>query len=72
MAKREKDTYTIRSIHNALNLLEEFKGNRDELGVTELSKRLNLHKNRVFRILATLEARDTSSRTRPPRTTGWG
>jgi IclR family KDG regulon transcriptional repressor len=57
MAKREKDTYTIRSIHNALNLLEEFKGNRDELGVTELSKRLNLHKNRVFRILATLEAK---------------
>lgn len=57
MARREKDTYTIRSIHNALNLLEEFKGDRDELGVTELSKRLNLHKNRVFRILATLEAK---------------
>ena len=57
MAKREKDTYTIRSVHNALNLLEEFKGDRDELGVTELSKRLNLHKNKVFRILATLEAK---------------
>jgi len=57
MAKREKDTYTIQSIHNALNLLEEFKGDRDELGVTELSNRLNLHKNRVFRILATLEAK---------------
>jgi len=57
MARREKDTYTIRSIHNALNLLEEFKGDRDELGVTELSNRLNLHKNRVFRILATLEAK---------------
>jgi len=57
MARREKDTYTIRSIHNALNLLEEFKGDKDELGVTELSKRLDLHKNRVFRILATLEAK---------------
>ena len=57
MAKREKDTYTIRSIRNALNLLEEFKGDRDELGVTDLSKRLNLHKNKVFRILATLEAK---------------
>jgi len=57
MARREKDTYTIRSIRNALNLLEEFKGDRDELGVTELSKRLDLHMNRVFRILATLEAK---------------
>jgi DNA-binding IclR family transcriptional regulator len=57
MARREKGTYTIRSIHNALNLLEEFKGDRDELGVTELSKRLSLHKNRVFRLLATLEAK---------------
>ena len=57
MARREKGTYMIRSIHNALSLLEEFKGDRDELGVTELSKRLNLHKNRVFRILATLEAK---------------
>ena len=57
MARREKDTSTIRSIRNALNLLEEFKGDRDELGVTELSKRLNLRKNRIFRILATLEAK---------------
>jgi len=29
----------------------------DELGVTELSKRLDLHKNNVFRLLATLESR---------------
>ena len=29
----------------------------DELGVTELSKRLKLHKNNVFRLLATLESR---------------
>ena len=32
-------------------------GDVDELGVTELSKRLKLHKNNVFRLLATLEAR---------------
>ena len=57
MAKREKDSYVIQSVTNALNLLEEFKGDRDELGVTELSKRLNLHKNNIFRLLATLEAR---------------
>ena len=57
MAKREKDSYVIQSVTNALNLLEEFKGDRDELGVTELSKRLNLHKNNIFRLLATLEAK---------------
>jgi IclR family KDG regulon transcriptional repressor len=57
MVKREKKSYTIRSVDNALNLLEEFKGDRDELGVTELSNRLNLHKNKVFRLLATLEAK---------------
>jgi len=57
MAKREKKSYVIQSVTNALNLLEEFKGNRDELGVTELSKRLHLHKNNVFRLLATLESK---------------
>jgi len=57
MAKREKESYVIQSVTNALNLLEEFKGDRDELGVTELSKKLNLHKNNIFRLLATLEAK---------------
>jgi len=57
MAKREKESYVIQSVNNALDLLEEFKEDRDELGVTELSKRLTLHKNKVFRILATLEAK---------------
>ncbi len=57
MAKREKKSYVIQSVTNALNLLEEFKANRDELGVTELSKRLHLHKNNVFRLLATLESK---------------
>jgi IclR family KDG regulon transcriptional repressor len=57
MAKREKESYVIQSVTNALNLLEQFKGDRDELGVTELSKRLNLHKNNVFRLLATLETK---------------
>jgi hypothetical protein len=57
MARREKESYVIQSVTNALNLLEEFKGDRDELGVTVLSKRLNLHKNNIFRLLATLEAK---------------
>jgi DNA-binding IclR family transcriptional regulator len=57
MAKRKKESYVIQSVTNALSLLEQFKGDRDELGVTELSNRLGLHKNKIFRLLATLEAR---------------
>lgn len=57
MAKKEKSEYIIQAVDHALDLLEQFKGEVDELGVTELSKRLKLHKNNVFRLLATLESR---------------
>jgi len=50
----------VQSVAHVLQLFEvyrvaEFK---EEFGVTELSKQLGLHKNNVFRLLATLEARD--------------
>ena len=54
--KKDKSDYTIQTVANALRLLEEFEG-EEELGVTELSRRLVLHKNNVFRLLATLEQR---------------
>jgi DNA-binding IclR family transcriptional regulator len=57
MIRREKSNYTIQSVSHALDVLEQFNGSVDEIGVTELSKRLKLHKNNVFRLLATLEAR---------------
>jgi IclR family transcriptional regulator, KDG regulon repressor len=57
MVRREKTNYTIQSVAHAFDVLEQFFGDADELGVTELSKRLKLHKNNVFRLLATLEAR---------------
>ena len=55
--KREKEAYLIQSVSHALDLLESFTKTEDELGVTELSRRLGLHKNNVFRLLATLEHR---------------
>jgi DNA-binding IclR family transcriptional regulator len=55
--KREKANYLIQSVSHALDILESFTKTEDELGVTELSKRLALHKNNVFRLLATLEHR---------------
>jgi DNA-binding IclR family transcriptional regulator len=57
MARKDKSEYIIQAVSHALDLLEQFQGDVDELGVTELSKRLKLHKNNVFRLLATLESR---------------
>jgi DNA-binding IclR family transcriptional regulator len=52
--KKQKSEYSIQTVTNALKLLEAFH-DEEELGVTELSCRLDLHKNNVFRLLATLE-----------------
>jgi DNA-binding IclR family transcriptional regulator len=57
MVKREKSNYMIQSVSHALDVLEELAKSLGEVGVTELSKRLKLHKNNVFRLLATLELR---------------
>jgi DNA-binding IclR family transcriptional regulator len=55
--RREKSNYMIQSVAHALDVIEQFGVDQEELGVTELSKRLKLHKNNVFRLLATLESR---------------
>jgi IclR family KDG regulon transcriptional repressor len=55
--KREKSNYMIQSVSHALDVIEELCKAGGEIGVTELSKRLKLHKNNVFRLLATLELR---------------
>ena len=51
MVRREKSNYIIQAVAHALDVLEQFHGD-GELGVTELSKRLKLHKNNVFRIVS--------------------
>ena len=51
---KPKSDYAIQTVQNALSLLEAFH-DEVELGVSELSRRLGLHKNNVFRLLATLE-----------------
>lgn len=55
--KREKENYLIQAVSHAIDVLEELAKSQSEVGVTELSKRLRLHKNNVFRLLATLELR---------------
>jgi IclR family transcriptional regulator, KDG regulon repressor len=58
MVRRDKSNYIIQAVAHALDVLEQFFSREGELGVTELSKRLKLHKNNVFRILATLESHE--------------
>lgn len=52
--KKPKGEYAIQTVINAMRLLEAFR-DEEELGVTELARRLELHKNNVFRLLATLQ-----------------
>jgi IclR family KDG regulon transcriptional repressor len=54
MMQRAKSEYAIQTVTNALRVLEAFE-TEEQLGVTELARRLDLHKNNVFRLLATLE-----------------
>ncbi|MEE9181886.1 MAG: IclR family transcriptional regulator [candidate division NC10 bacterium] len=55
--RKEKSEYVVQSVDRALDILEAFNYQEEELGVTELSQKLGLHKNNVFRLLATLECR---------------
>lgn len=57
MSKKAKSDYLIQSVSRALDLLEAFSAKEGALGVTELARKLKLHKNNVFRLLATLETR---------------
>ena len=43
--KKPKGDYAIQTVVNAMRLLEAFR-DEEELGVTELSRRLSLHKNK--------------------------
>lgn len=54
--RKPKADYAIQTVTNALRVLEEFR-EEAEIGVADLSRRLDLHKNNVFRLLATLEER---------------
>ena len=45
---------TVRAVERALDVLLCFR-TKDELGLTEISKMIGLHKSTVHRLLATLE-----------------
>ncbi|MBL0690869.1 MAG: IclR family transcriptional regulator [SAR324 cluster bacterium] len=55
--KRSKKEYSIQAVDNSFDVLEQFTNQKGDLGITELSRALGLHKNNIFRLLATLETR---------------
>jgi len=54
---KKKPNQLIKSLDRALNLLEMLVRSENGMGVTELSRKLNLHKSTVFRLLDTLKYR---------------
>lgn len=50
--------YIIQTVSRALDLLEQFQDGEAEFGITDLSNRMNLQKNNVFRLVATLRAKN--------------
>jgi IclR family acetate operon transcriptional repressor len=46
---------SVQSIERAIAILKAFSSEKGELGVTELSRQLNLHKSTVSRLLASLQ-----------------
>lgn len=57
MPSRDKESYTIQSVENALDVLEALGEGPDDVRISHLSSRLGLNKTSVFRLLATFERR---------------
>jgi IclR family acetate operon transcriptional repressor len=48
-------TSSVQSIERAIAILKAFSTEKEELGVTELSRQLDLHKSTVSRLIASLQ-----------------
>jgi IclR family transcriptional regulator, KDG regulon repressor len=57
LSTREKDSYSIHSVENALDLLEALCEESDDFRISHLSEKLGMNKTSVFRLLATFENR---------------
>jgi IclR family transcriptional regulator, KDG regulon repressor len=54
---RTKDSYSIQSVDNALDVLEALCEEEDEVRISHLSEKLGMNKTSVFRLMATFENR---------------
>jgi IclR family KDG regulon transcriptional repressor len=57
LPRREKESYSIQSVDNALDVLEALCDEGDEVRISQLSERLGMNKTSIFRLLATFENR---------------
>ncbi len=57
MPSREKETYSIQSVENALDVLEALSEIDEDIRIGQLSEKLAMNKTSVFRLLATFENR---------------
>jgi len=57
LSVRGKESYSIQSVENALDLLEALCEESDEFRISHLSEKLGMNKTSVFRLLATFENR---------------
>jgi IclR family transcriptional regulator, KDG regulon repressor len=53
----DQDKNTVRAVERALDILLCFVGAEQELGLSEIAKRVGLHKSTVHRLIASLESR---------------
>jgi IclR family KDG regulon transcriptional repressor len=53
----EQEKGTVRAVERALDILLCFAGTETELGLSDIAKRIGLHKSTVHRLLASLEAK---------------
>lgn len=55
MTDKEKEKGTVRAVERALDILLCFSGTETELGLSDIAKKVDLHKSTVHRLLASLE-----------------
>ena len=57
MLSKDRSTYAIQAVENALCLLESISEETGEFGISHLSAKLGMNKSYIFRMLATFEQR---------------
>lgn len=57
MPSRDKESYSIQAVENALDVLEALSEIDDDVRISQLSEKLTMNKTSVFRLLATFENR---------------
>jgi IclR family KDG regulon transcriptional repressor len=55
--KAAAENYMIKTVARAMDLLDQFREDEAEFGITDLSNRLKLEKNSVFRLVVTLASK---------------